>query len=1222
MHSAILIQPMFRVTPETFDAVHVVPAHWSAFLFSDDHMVASHRKLPVRLIIVRKVQRPRLRLAFHFPHDGLVFPIRNDRDPHLPVSFENAEHQHLSRRTPAPFPLTASSKGRFVNFKVAQERFKAFFFLRHAPPCASEESLRRSVRARQSEPRSEYGNAKREVFQKLSLRRFAHAVRSPYAPLAREPIPASSTLSSAVKELPQTAASALRTSYSHDTIVSSLVRNDYWLPFLKGHLTLGYAEAKDIDEDLDKVEKGEQMGRYYGYSNLILTNYIEFRFFRNGEKWCEPIKIADYSGGVITPRPQSLEEIENTLRDFLSTKPEAVKSGKLLAEIMGGKARRIRDNVRHYLAAKTEKNKELEKVYETIHTLLVHDITPEAFADMYAQTLVYGLFVARHNDESPETFSREEARDLIPPSNPFLRHFFDHIVGPNFDTRLAYIVNELCDVFALADVHMLMSQYFKTSDLWGKTHEGPDPVIHFYEDFLREYDPALRKEIGAYYTPLPVVRFIIRAVDYLLEEEFCLAGGLSDTAKTTLNVHKVQILDPAVGTGTFLNETILAIHTRFRNQQGRWPSYVHHDLLPRLHGFELFMAPYTIAHLKLSITLKETGFFYFNKTKEGDTRLGIYLTNSLEESATHEHSLYAFGLAQSIAEEGKEAAKIKNEKPIMVVIGNPPYSGESSNPSYTDNDVYKIEPTGGQLQERNSKWLNDDYVKFIRLAEHFIEKNGSGIVAMITAHGYLDNPTFRGMRWHLMHTFDEIYVLDLHGNANKKEKDPDGSDDKNVFDIKQGVAIFFGIKRKSARKNPLATIHRADCFGLRQKKFEFLDTHSFETVKWVQITPSAPNYEWVVRDEKTQTAYQKGFSVAELFPVSSVGVVTSRDDFVIDMDKDVLAKRIQDFLASDSAQSALSRFGLHDTLKWKATKALRHSFDETNIVPISYRPFDKRFVYYHDDFIERSRGKIMRHLLSNNLSLVVLRQVKAGDTFQHCFVSNGIVESTLVSNKTSEIDYILPLYLYAGSGGLYQVGETGNISTPRIPNLDLNIARDIANAIGAVYYPVTEYPVKKGDTRLTPEDIFDYIYAVLHSPNYRERYKEFLKIDFPRVPYPKDAKQFETLVQLGRELRELHLLESPKASKLITTYPKEGSNNVEKITYKSGNVFINSTQYFGSVPEAAWNFWIGGYQPAQKWLKDRKGRTLNNADIERYQKVIVALVETEWIMREIDKVAL
>ena len=367
-----------------------------------------------------------------------------------------------------------------------------------------------------------------------------------------------------------------------------------------------YIEAKNIGESLDKVEKSEQMARYYGYANLVLTDYVEFRFYRNGLRYEEPIKIASYDikSRTIAPNPKNYAHAAKTLVDFTQSQKEPIRSGEHLAKIMGGKAQRIRDNARQFLA--TQSDTELTRVYETVKKLLVHDLTPDAFSDMYAQTLVYGLFIARYYDETPGNFSRQEARDLIPKSNPLLRHFFDHIVGPDFDKRLEFIVNELCVVFSHANVRELMSQYFK-NDLWGETHESPDPVIHFYEDFLKEYDSDLRKKMGAFYTPLPVVRFIIRAVDHILEREFGLSQGLADTSKIG-ETHRVQILDPAVGTGTFLTEILRNIHLRFIDQQGRWPAYVHHDLLPRLHGFELMMAPYTIAHLKLSMMLKETGF--------------------------------------------------------------------------------------------------------------------------------------------------------------------------------------------------------------------------------------------------------------------------------------------------------------------------------------------------------------------------------------------------------------------------------------------------------------------------------------------------------------------------------------------------------------------------------------------------------------------------------------
>ncbi|MGH7141194.1 MAG: N-6 DNA methylase [Minisyncoccia bacterium] len=435
-------------------------------------------------------------------------------------------------------------------------------------------------------------------------------------------------------------------------IVNDPKRTEHGAPdfvFVRGDLTAGYAETKDIGIDLNKTEKSEQMERYLGYSNLILTDYLEFRFFRNGEKYEDSIAIAAVEDGHIVARPEQFAALADLLSDFFSQAPESIKSGTRLAKIMGGKARRIRDNVRQFLANPSEKNRELERIFETIKKLLVHDLSPEEFADLYAQTLVYGLFAARFHDTTPEDFSRQEARDLVPASNPFLRHFFDHIVGPDFDVRLQYIVNELCEIFVHADVHALMGQYFKKN---GEV-EGPDPVIHFYEDFLREYDPEQRKKMGAFYTPLPVVRFIVRAVDAILQNDFGLPKGLADTSKVQVErtrqgkrgkveVHRVQILDPAVGTGTFLNEIIRSIAKRFEGQGGRWSGYVDEDLLPRLYGFELMMASYTIAHLKLGMTLEESGYKNFGR------QLGVYLTNSLEEGELPDDTLFGFGFSQSI----------------------------------------------------------------------------------------------------------------------------------------------------------------------------------------------------------------------------------------------------------------------------------------------------------------------------------------------------------------------------------------------------------------------------------------------------------------------------------------------------------------------------------------------------------------------------------------------
>lgn len=977
-------------------------------------------------------------------------------------------------------------------------------------------------------------------------------------------------------------------------VINDPKRTEYGAPdfiFVRGDLIAGYAETKDIDADLDKVEKTEQVERYLGYSNLILTNYLEFRFFRNGERYGESIVIGKIKDNRIHVQEESVSLLYGAITDFLTTSPEAIKSGVRLARIMGGKARRIRDNVKKFLAMESGNNKELVRMYETIKELLVHDLTPESFADMYAQTLVYGLFVARYYDDSPTNFTRQEARDLIPASNPFLRHFFDHIAGADFDQRLAYIVSELCEVFQVADVQQLMSQYFQ-KDLWGKETSGPDPVIHFYEDFLNEYDPVLRKKMGAYYTPLPIVRFIVRAVDHILQTEFKLADGLAETSKLPNGLHRVQILDPAVGTGTFISAVIRIIYERLlkTGQKGRWPTYVHHDLLPRLYGFELMMAPYTIAHLKLSMAFKETGFWKFHR------RLGIYLTNSLEQSVP-QGTLHLFGFAESLTEESKEASKIKNEKPIMVVIGNPPYSGVSSNETGYANSLvekYKVEPGGKiKLQERKH-WLNDDYVKFIAFAEDLVEKNKEGVMGFITNHGYLDNPTFRGMRWHLMDTFDSIYVIDLHGNAKKKEISPDGSKDENIFAIQQGVAIMLAIKTGKKKKGDLAKVYRADLWGKRESKFDQLNKLSIKNARWLVLESRLPNLFFaqggsVELDEE----YQKGFNMKDIFTQSNIGLMTARDNLFIEYDKSVLATRMRIAFERERDIKFDNEYRIENGKSYKLLNKLKlGSFSENNIIRVSYRPFDNRYCYYDVDILSRPLFTIQKHMINDNLALLVPRQL-AGDNFRHIFISDKITEMCLISNATKEANQIFPLWLYSEDGS-------------KIPNLKKEIVDEIEKIVGKV----------------SPENIFDYIYAVLHSPSYREKFKEFLKIDFPRVPYPKDAKNFKGLATLGAELRLLHLLESPKVNQFITSYPEDGSNMVEKITNKNEKVFINTKQYFGDVPQIAWNFYIGGYQPAQKWLKDRKGRTLTNTDIEHYQKIIVAMTETERIMKEIDNIFL
>ncbi len=964
---------------------------------------------------------------------------------------------------------------------------------------------------------------------------------------------------------------------------------------IKNDIPILYIEVKDIGVSLDKIEKSEQMARYFGYANLVLTDYVEFRFYRNGILYEEPISIAEISkkDRTLSPNPQNFERVSKTLIDFTLSHKEPIKNGSHLAKVMGGKAQRIRDNVLELLNNKEKKEDEIFRVYETIKDLLVHDLTLENFSDMYAQTLVYGLFAARYHDETQEDFSRQEARDLVPGSNPFLQHFFDHIVGPNFEKRLEFIVNELCEVFSHADVKELMEQYYGT-DLWGEKHDGPDPVIHFYEDFLQEYDADLRKKMGAYYTPTPVVRFIVRSIDEILQGKFNISQGLADKSKNSDGVHKVQVLDPAVGTGTFISAVIRKIYERLveNKQEGTWTSYVHNDLLPRLHGFELMMAPYTVAHLKLSAAFKKTGFKYFNKT-----RLGIYLTNSLEPAEIKDDLFGAFGLSQSISEESKEAAKIKNEKPIMVVVGNPPYSGVSSNETEYANGLvekYKVEPGGTEKLKERKHWLNDDYVKFISFAESQIAQTGEGVMGMITAHGYLDNPTFRGMRWHLMKTFSEIYVLDLHGNANKKETTPDGEKDENVFNIKTGVSIILALK-KSDDNNGLAKVYRGDLYGKKRSKLTALKDSSWANFEWKEIKPQDPHYYFDSFDYEAEKKYKESISVAELFPVNVTGIVTMGDGFAITDTKEEIFDRLYELKMNQPTEAGFkTKFGLGKNYgKWLLNNIKSLELSENKIVPISYRPFDVKWTYFDNKVIWRWREEVMKNFLESNIGIVIQRQ-STDDFYNHISITNFMIDNRYhFSGKGIPVE--MPLYLYS------DLDEKTKIKSP---NINKEILLKIEKIAGEI----------------KPEDILDYVYATLHSPSYREKYKEFLKIDFPRVPYPENKDIFWKFVEKGAELKDLHLMKAGVLNNPITSFNIEGSNIIEKIIYKNGNVWINENQYFGDVPEIAWNFYIGGYQPAQKWLKDRKGRTLTNEDIEHWQKIIVALSETDRIMKEIDKI--
>ncbi len=945
----------------------------------------------------------------------------------------------------------------------------------------------------------------------------------------------------------------------------------------KRKVPLGYIETKDVGADLNAVEKSEQMKRYLkGLHNLILTDYIEFRWYVNGVKRLTAHLATKTGSDRLVFNPLGAEVTAQMLLDFLTTETATVNTPKELAERLAGVTHFIKDQIEMALeAGDPEMKQALEAQYKVFVELLLPALTHREFADLYAQTVTYGLFAAKVSAPKGGEFSLEDAYKYLR-RIPFLRRLFQD-VNEQLD-EIEIIKPYLQDIVSLlnrTDMTSVMADF-------GKRTRTEDPIVHFYETFLAKYDPKLRESRGVYYTPEPVVQFIVRSVDEILKTRFNKPWGLADGS--------VKVLDPAAGTGTFLYYVIQQIHdevVNVRGQGGQWAEKSK-EVLKRIYGFELLMPPYVMSHLKLGMLMDELGAPLEGK----DERVHVYLTNTLEEGKAPEGMLPSLGYG--IAQESSEAAKVKRADDIMVVLGNPPYSGHSANASKDKDgnlnfigqlvrDYYFV--NGKPLGERNPKWLQDDYVKFIRYGEWRINKTGQGVLAFITNHGYLDNPTFRGMRQHLMHTFDEIFFLNLHGNVMQHETAPDGGNDENVFDIQQGVAIILAIKNV-AKKSESCKVSIFDIWGKREEKYSTLKNTNFREISWKEIQPDNDFVLFCEQDQNLKTEYDEYFRLIDIFEKYTVGLVTGNDDKAIAFEKHQAAE-----LAREQNVSANA------------------------VIPITYRPLDTRFIVYDPTVVTRPRVEVMQHLIHvKNLALIFMRQVALQDEYSHFGVTENVVEGrAFYSNKG--IMTFAPLFLSnKSSKGLLQlfpeekIDQHLNISLPFIreinQKLDLHLITGESGNLAKTF---------------SPFDLFHYIYGVFHSPTYRKRYAEFLKIDFPRVPLTSDKKLFAALVKKGRELVDLHLLKSAKVDNFITTYPVRGENVVEKVRYEGGKVWINKTQYFGGVPEAVWQFKIGGYQVCDKWLKDRKGRVLSAEDISHYQRVVVALHETIRVMQEIDK---
>jgi len=970
---------------------------------------------------------------------------------------------------------------------------------------------------------------------------------------------------------------------------------------------IGYIEAKDLGVDLDRIEDTEQLKRYLStFPNVILTNYTEFRLYRNGEK-IEQISIARpfvIKKLSTVPPLENEDKLFELLERFLDFSLPKTYTAKTLAIELAKRTKFLKDEiVSEELKIGT---KSIQGFYEAFKEFLIAGISEEEFTDLYSQTITYGLFAARLRAE--KDFNRKLAYSFIPKSIGILRDIFKFISLDELPPQMEIIIDDIADVLSAADAKKILDQYYHEG-------KGSDPVLHFYETFLSVYDPASREKRGVYYTPEPVVSFIVRSLHRILKDKFSINDGLA--------AKDVTLLDPAGGTLSFLAKAIEIAAEEIMNQVGgAVPMFIKERVLENYYAFELMMAPYAIGHMKMSFLLEELGY-----RMEDDERIKYYLTNTLEMKELDETK---FPGMSSLSTESHEAGKIKKQVPILVVLGNPPYSGHSSNTgawiSNVIKDYYQVD--GKPLGEKNPKWLQDDYVKFIRFAQWKIDETGEGVLGFITNHSYLDNPTFRGMRQSLMNSFDEIYILDLHGNSLKKEKAADGSKDENVFDIQQGVAIAFFIKYKKGKKKQ---IYHQEIFGLREAKYDWLDKHDIKNVKWKKIFPRPKFHLFIPTDNKLANHYYSFFKITEIFPVNSVGIVTARDNFVIDFERQVLERRIRDFINAKIDDEILKRsYSLTENQSWKIKEQrekLRKDLDwNDSITKILYRPFDERWILNHDDMIERSRKDVMQHMLEENIALVTSRQTNSD--FRHVIVTQSITDFNVTGTAGSYgSGYIFPLYIYRKPKAAPKK-KTASLTQLLMFEPEVEYEAIFSN-VSLEVRKLLERNFKKPflnplDTDIECEgvgskNIFYYIYAVLYSNIYRTKYAEFLKIDFPRIPFTKDYKLFIQLGKLGKQLADLHLLHSDDLRKVIPKFPFTERKKVDKIIYEDGKVWINNEQYFDGVKENVWKYQIGGYQVCEKWLKDRKERTLTFEEIQTYLKIVTALSKTIKLQKEIDK---
>ena len=967
----------------------------------------------------------------------------------------------------------------------------------------------------------------------------------------------------------------------------------------KQHI-VGYVEAKaPTVEYLDQIETTGQLKRYLKtFPNLILTNFFEFRLYRNGEL-IDKVRIGR---PFVVHTLKTVPAIENEpdflklLEKFFSFSLPKFYDAESLARVLADKTRFLRDEVvaqelqdERIHTAGARNTASLQGFYEAFKRFLISGLTKEDFADLYSQTITYGLFASR--TRSKNGFNRKLAYDNIPHTIGILRDVFRFVSLEELPSQMEWIVDDISEALAVTDVKNILHQYFHEG-------KGKDPIIHFYETFLAEYDPETRERRGVYYTPEPVVSYIVRSLHNILKEHFQRKDGFANES--------VTVLDPAAGTLTFLAEASKILTEEFTTKYGEGGKerLIKEHVLRNFYAFELMMAPYAIGHLKMSFLLEELGY----KLQEDD-RFKLYLTNTLEMEELAQTKLP--GMA-SLSEESHLAGKVKKEQPILVILGNPPYSVSSTNKSdfiEREMELYKEDVRN----ERNIQPLSDDYIKFIRFAHWKIDTAGKGVIGLITNNSYLSGLIHRGMRKKLLESFNEIYILNLHGNSRIGENSPDGSKDENVFDIQQGVSIALFIKDKDQKD--LGKIFYQDVYGLREKKYEYLSKKDVKSTKWERLKPFEPYYFFVRKDFSHQASYDKFWSIQEIFTQSSSGVKTHRDHFVIGFTKDEIKQRMMIFtgeLSDELVRQGLNLKDTHDFKLKEAREILKRDDWEKSIIPYSYRPFDNRFICYRPDLIDRDRYDVMQYFLKDTLGLVTMRQYvyDSVDIYNYVSCVQSITDNRyFVSNRG--ICSIFPLYIYPEKSKPEKGSSVRNLMLFE-PQVDYKTRKP--NISPALIEQLTQH-FKKAPP---PEQIFFYIYAVLYSNTYRRKYAEFLKIDFPRIPFTKDYKLFGKTAEYGKMLVDLHLFKSPELDPPVARFQGKGDNTIGKLRYEPTRLFINGNQYFEGIETEVFEYQIGGYQVCEKWLKDRKDRKLSLDDIKHYCNIVTAIRKTIEIQKIVD----